>query len=50
MIEKIILAIAITFSLSWNIQVKPPQREVAIEIDSQLEQVIDRQVDVIVTV
>jgi|GEM_PF-3335731 len=47
MIEKIILAIAITFSLSWSIQVKPPQREVAIEIDSSLETVIDRQADFI---
>ena len=48
MLEKIILAIAITFSLSWSIQLKPPQRVVAIE--TPLEKVIARQVDVIVTV
>ncbi len=33
MIEKIVLAIAVTFSLYWIVQIKPPQRSVAIEID-----------------
>ncbi len=32
MIEKIVLAIAITFSLYWIVQIKPPQRSVAIEL------------------
>jgi hypothetical protein len=33
MIEKIVLAIVITFSLYWIVQIKPVQRSVAIEID-----------------
>jgi hypothetical protein len=33
MIEKIVLAIAITFSLYWVVQIKPPQRAIAVEID-----------------
>ena len=37
MVEKIILAIAITFSLAWSIEVKPPQREVAIEVNTPIE-------------
>ena len=32
MIEKIVLAIAITFSLYSIVQIKPPQRAVAIDI------------------
>jgi hypothetical protein len=36
-IEKIVLAIAIACSLYWTIQVKPPQRGVAIGIDAQIE-------------
>jgi hypothetical protein len=34
MIEKIVLTIAITFSLYWIVQIKPPQRSVAIELDA----------------
>jgi hypothetical protein len=37
MIEKIILAIAITCSLSWSIDIQPIPRFVGIEIDSHLE-------------
>jgi hypothetical protein len=37
MIEKIILAIAMTFSLYWIVQIKPPPRAVAIGIDLQIE-------------
>jgi hypothetical protein len=33
MFEKTVLAIAITFSLYWIVQIKPVQRSVAIEID-----------------
>jgi hypothetical protein len=33
MIEKIVLTLAITFSLYWIVQIKPPQRSVAIELD-----------------
>jgi hypothetical protein len=33
MIEKIGLAIVITFSLYWIVQIKPAQRAVAIEMD-----------------
>jgi hypothetical protein len=33
MIEKIVLAIVVTFSLYWIVQIKPPQRAVAIERD-----------------
>lgn len=33
MIEKIMLAIALTFSLYWSIQIKPQPRVVAIEIE-----------------
>jgi hypothetical protein len=33
MIEKTVLAIAITFSLYWVVQIKPAQRSVAIDID-----------------
>jgi hypothetical protein len=43
MIEKIILAIAITLALSWNIDIKPPQRAVAIEFDSHVEIPIEHQ-------
>jgi hypothetical protein len=35
MIEKIVLAIALTFSLYWSIQIKPQPRVVAIEIEPQ---------------
>jgi hypothetical protein len=35
MIEKVILAIALTFSLYWSIQIKPQPRVVAIEIEPQ---------------
>jgi hypothetical protein len=34
MIEKIVLAVVITFSLYCVVQIKPPQRSVAIEIDA----------------
>jgi hypothetical protein len=37
MIEKIILAIAITFSLAWSIQVKPSQRVVASVTDRPVQ-------------
>jgi hypothetical protein len=37
MIEKVILAIAITFSLYWSIEIKPAPRFVGIEIDQHLE-------------
>jgi hypothetical protein len=37
MTEKIILAIVITLSLAWNIQIKPPQRAVAIETETPIE-------------
>ncbi len=37
MIEKIILAIAITFSLYGSIQIKPQPRVVSIGMESQLE-------------
>jgi hypothetical protein len=37
MIEKVILAIAITFSLYWSIEIKPAPRFVGIEIDSHLD-------------
>jgi hypothetical protein len=43
MIEKIILAIAITFALAGNIDVKPPQRAVAIEMDSYFAAPIEQQ-------
>jgi hypothetical protein len=33
MIEKVVLSIAIAFSLHWVVQIKPVQRSVAIEID-----------------
>ncbi len=33
MIEKVVLAIAITFSLYSIVQIKPPQRAVAIDIE-----------------
>jgi hypothetical protein len=33
MIEKVVLAIAIAFSLYWVVQIKPTQRSVAVEID-----------------
>jgi hypothetical protein len=33
MIEKTVLAIVITFSLYWIVQIKPAQRSVAIELD-----------------
>jgi hypothetical protein len=33
MIEKVVLSIAIAFSLYWVVQIKPAQRSVAIEID-----------------
>ena len=44
MIEKIILAIAIAFALSWNIEIEPPRRSVAIELDSHVETPIEHQV------
>jgi hypothetical protein len=44
MIEKIILAIAIAVSLSWNIEIDPPQRAVAIEFDAHVETPIEHQV------
>jgi hypothetical protein len=37
MMEKIILAIAITFSLAWSMEVKPPHREVAIGVNTPIE-------------
>jgi hypothetical protein len=43
MIEKIILAIVITFALSWNIDIKPPQRAVAIEFDAHVETPVEHQ-------
>jgi hypothetical protein len=39
MLEKIILAIAITFSLSWSVQIKPQPRVVAMGINSPWETV-----------
>jgi hypothetical protein len=43
MIEKIILAIAIAVALSWNIEIEPPQRAVAIEFDFHVETPIKHQ-------
>jgi hypothetical protein len=37
MVEKIILAIAITVSLYWTIDVKPPQRALQIGREAQTE-------------
>ena len=37
MMEKIILAIAITFSLYMSIEIKPVPRFVGMEIDAQLD-------------
>jgi hypothetical protein len=48
MIEKIILAIAIAFALSWNIQIKPAQRSVAVEVESYLESLVEHQPPVLV--
>jgi hypothetical protein len=50
MIEKIMLAIAITCSLAWSIQVKPPQRVVALGVDTPVEIASEDRVAVIVTV
>ena len=50
MIEKIILTIAITCSLAWSIPVKPPQRVVAIGVDTPVEIASENRVGVIVTV
>ncbi|WP_373541392.1 hypothetical protein [Chamaesiphon sp.] len=50
MIEKIILAIAITCSLAWSMEVKPPQRVVAIEVSTPIEIASEYRVAVIVTV
>jgi hypothetical protein len=33
MIEKITLALVITFSIYWSVQVRPQQRSVAMNID-----------------
>jgi hypothetical protein len=40
MLEKIILAIAITCSLSWSVQIKPQQRVVTMGINSHWEAVL----------
>ncbi|WP_310425247.1 hypothetical protein [Chamaesiphon sp. VAR_48_metabat_135_sub] len=40
MLEKIILAIAITFSLSWSVQIKPQPRVVAMGIDAHWDTVL----------
>ncbi len=50
MIEKIILAIAITFSLSWSLQTKPQQRVVAVGVDLPLQTASQLQVVTLVTV
>ncbi len=47
MIEKIVLAIAITFSLYSIVQIKPPQRAVAMEIDFPQEIRYERLAEVV---
>ena len=47
MIEKIILAIAITFSLYGSIQIKPQPRVVSMGIESHVETLQERQVEVL---
>lgn len=49
MIEKIVLAIAITFSLYSIVQIKPPQRALAIKIDFPQEIRLERLAEVVVT-
>ena len=39
-IEKVVLAIAISCSLYWTIQVKPPERGVNVGIDAQIEMLV----------
>jgi hypothetical protein len=41
MLEKVILAIAITFSLYWSIEIKPVSRFVGIEADRRLDPVTE---------
>jgi hypothetical protein len=43
MFEKIMLAIAITFSLYWSIQIKPPQKTMAMGIESRVETLPQQQ-------
>jgi hypothetical protein len=47
MIEKIILAIVITVALACNIEIRPPQRAVAVEIESYFEAPIQHQTPVL---
>jgi hypothetical protein len=37
MIEKITLALFITFSIYWSVQIRPQPRAVAMNIDHQVE-------------
>jgi hypothetical protein len=48
MIEKIILAVAITISLYWSIEIKPQPRVVAIEIGAAVETLCEYQSSVMV--
>jgi hypothetical protein len=43
MIEKVILAIAITCSLYWSIEIKPAPRVVGIEIENHLDTLTEYQ-------
>jgi hypothetical protein len=47
MIEKIILAIVMTVALAWSIDIKPPQRAVAIEVESYVETPVQHQIPVL---
>jgi hypothetical protein len=46
MVEKIILAIAITLSLSWSVQIKPQPRVVAMEISAPVATIFKLQTTV----
>ncbi len=47
MLEKIILAIVMTVALAWNIDIKPPQKAVAVEVESYFETPIQHQIPVL---
>ena len=49
MMEKVILAIAVTFSLYWSIEIKPTPRFVGIEIDSQIDTFREHQPPILLT-
>jgi hypothetical protein len=49
MMEKIILAIAITFSLYWSIEIKPVPRFMGMEIEGQLDTLKEYQAPILLT-